>query len=213
MSTTCYNCGNEYKNITSHWSRSNCSYRTIDATKLSIIHGLLLGDGCIANGPNKSYFILRMSNREFLQVIDEKLDWLSLGVNKYDSQQGRGKDMYSLQTLSHPTLTTLREKWYPSSKVVPEDMKLTSEKVKLWYVCDGNLDYGSDGSLRPASKFSIHTLSSYKDNLSDYLDKNGIESSVNKNGVRVSADSTDDFLTFLGEPYKGFEYKWTENFK
>jgi len=214
MSTDCYQCGSSFENIGSHWSRSSqCNYKTIEPDKLSIIHGLLLGDGCIANGPTKSYFVLRMSNREFLEYIDSKLGWLSAGVNKYKSQQGRGKDMYSLQTMCHPTLDTLRDKWYDNGKSVPENMNMTPRKVKLWYVCDGNLDWGGDGCRRPAPKFSIHTLSEYRESLGEYLSRNGVRYTINKSGVRVSADSADDFFSFIGEPAIGFEYKWTENFK
>jgi hypothetical protein len=224
MTTQCTQCGSEYKSLGQHWSRSpNCSFPEISQKKKEIIQGLLIGDGSVEDRGASGRFSIELSNEEFIQWIDETLGILSLGYSLNNSAKGQKQraddqgyldvkehhefnDTYRLRTRAHTYFQDLR-KWYDGgSKSVPENSELTPLKVKMWYVCDGSL-VKSD-KQRPHSR--IYTSKSEEEiqRLISLLDEGDIEPKQYKGSIGFTADGTEQFLDWIGEPPAGMEYKW-----
>jgi len=209
MSKECPTCGSEYQNLASHWSRSSCDYPDLDPWKIETIQGMLLGDGCITHGPKNAFFVTSMTNRLFLEYLNEELGWLTDTIHQHDSQQTGSKPQYRLQTMAIPHFNTMKDRWYSDSqKRIPKDT-LTKREVKLWYVCDGCMAWSEDVN-RASPRFSIVTLHDDRDVLIKTLRDNGISAVKRSESVAVPADGTDAFLQWLGDPLPGFEYKWPE---
>jgi len=210
MSRTCHSCGSEYKNLSSHWTRSDCDYPDLDPWKIETIQGMLLGDGCITHGPKNAYFVTSMTNKAFLEHINNELGWLTDSVNLYDSQQTGSSELYRLQTMAAPHFNTMRERWYSDGEKTIPKSRLTKREVKLWYVCDGCMAWGPRVK-RASPRFTIVTLDDDREVLINTLEEQGIEVTNRSESVSITADSTDRFLEWIGDPLPGFEYKWVNN--
>lgn len=222
----CPNCGNEYSRIGQHWAMS-CGYPNISEDKRYIFSGLLMGDGYIPNcSDGNSQMRIRMVNEDFLCWLDSEISWLSCGVRFIKSAKDSAKDMrnrgyrpnakeknysdvYELNTRTHPYFTSLRNSWYTPNKkfnktVIPHNY-LT---YKMWYVTDGGLCKRE--SRNPYAYFRMDSNSHFAKTISTRLSNIGIESNVRDGGnvLAITTESTPDFLDYIGEPIKGFEYKW-----
>lgn len=173
----CPTCGRNYERLAMHWNRSDCQYEQFSPVQWQMLQGLLMGDADIhGRSDTNPHFRVRMTNRPFLEYLDEQLGVLSKGLYlardaeeqyrnaKSNQQQGISgfesvnranyEDLWGLRTCSHPALREF-EKWYDGSqKRFPKTLELTSQCCRMWYVCDGWLVVERNASPRVMFKSS-----------------------------------------------------------
>jgi len=224
MSEKCPQCGNTYKMITAHWTRSsNCAHPEISKEKKELIQGLLMGDASVEDRGSSGRMGISVTNKDFLLWIDEKLEHLSNGVKNYytsEEQKERVSDNgtlpieqhhdfdtpYELKTKSHPYFKKLRS-WYGSNgKRFPEDLELTPLKAKMWYCCDGSLICSK--KQRPHARFYTKNENDRLDVLVDYFHQKGLDGRKYEGSVGFTAEETIKLLDWMGDPPPGMNYKW-----
>lgn len=110
-----------------------------------VLTGLLLGDGHISRpGSDKSQANLMVSrsakDKEYLlwnaEVFKEYLSERSIRETEIPSG-----NVIRLQSLRNPVFTEYHTKWYSNGKkIVPSDLVLNSEIVKVWFADDGSVN-------------------------------------------------------------------------
>jgi hypothetical protein len=223
----CHNCGTEYQRIGHHWGKSHsCDYPTLPSHIKEVMRGLLMGDGYVGSAEGQTpYLQLPLTNKSFLDWLDEKLRWFSTGVKKTrtaseSAEYNLGRDfstavneenysdVYKLQTRVNPWFETL-ESWYSSgSKEFPDDLELTSTVAKYWYVSDGNLRW-TQYMEQPEVEFTTILQSHRRDYLTSLFEQHSWKSRVaNDRKVVIPREQTDEILEWMGPAPPGFEYKW-----
>lgn len=230
----CNDCGEEYKKITTHWSKSDCSHPEIKNQEL--LTGLIMGDATIDDKFDETRnprLRLTMTNKEYLESLYKKAPYLwtkkpsihrtseELASNKHkdsfteSNNPANFKTQYKIQTISHPDLEKY-EKWYSTGKkVFPEDLELTPTILKHWYVCDGS--YNNNGSRR---FLTIHCSNERKnkEKINGMFEEKGFtdfrwREDKTSNGtwrasISFTVEETERLFEYMGNPPKGFDYKW-----
>ena len=231
MGTACPRCGKQFQRLAMHWQRSACERVGFTDSQLEHVRGLLMGDADIhgRNDPNP-LFRLRMTNERFLHYVDELFGILSKGVslertatemakqameNQANGVQGfesvnpsNYSSLYGLRTMSHPDLREFNQ-WYCSAgKRYPEDLSLTPELCRMWYVCDGWLATDSTSTDRPRVMFKCTNERERQPFLTGLFDEEGFDAGFSRDSIQVSAHDTEQLLSWMGPAPPGFEYKW-----
>ena len=221
----CPTCNEEFKRVGTHWARGSCPYPRIPPRKQAIVSGLLMGDGSIPAQPegNNGVFHVPMVNRQFLEWYDNRMGLFTTGVslkktaeelaenNRESGFSPNAKaenyhDMYTVWSRSHPYFSRLRS-WYVSgSKRIPENFELTPKMAKFWYISDGFLDV--DRNRTPRAAIRTRTESDRSEFLLDLFREHGFDPNFRRGTVLFSRDETPAFLSWIGNPPPGFEYKW-----
>jgi len=193
--TECPTCKKEYKSLSQHWTRSeNCDFPTIDDEIHEFIQGLLLGDGSI-EGKKKAMLSIDSTNRPFLEWCHNKLGFLSRGIIS-DDRTNR------IRTMAHPELDRY---WKFDKTDLSRDLRLTPHMARAWYVCDGSLDFGK--SDRPYAAFSA-TDNDFRARASGLVEEAGFDTRDWDRRFVIAKDDVEDWLSWIGEPVDGLEYKW-----
>ncbi|WP_225308183.1 hypothetical protein [Haloarcula sp. CBA1131] len=87
-----------------------------------------------------------------------------------------------------------------------EGWDLTHPIARLWYACDGGLEWPGD-SDRPRAQWTI-TDDDKRATCAQQLREQGHGIMVWDRRVALSFDETEAFLEWLGEPMPSSEYKW-----
>lgn len=166
----------------------------------SVIIGSILGDGYLR--------IIRGRKNAFLEVnhsIKEKdyVDWKYAVLKNIIKtppkmrKSGNQKVAYRFFTRCHPELTDLLKRFYlKQRKIIPEDIKLNSIVLAVWYMDDG-CKCGKDNYYLNTQGFDRQ--SQYK--LIHKLKLIGINSSLNKDKkyfrIRIKSDSIKKFISII----------------
>lgn len=225
----CHECGSTYERPGYHWSNGKCDYPEIPDDKGSLVLGLMLGDGTLRTHTSDPFVQTYMINEQFLEWMDEQLEWLSTGVSLYrtaersvELSQNNGHpdadvadyhDVYVMQTRTMPQFQPYTS-WYENSerKRFADGITLSPIEAKVWYACDGSLNWDRRyPNSRPHATIGVR---SEMDDIKKVLDM--FETStfdhvprVDENTIRFSVDETEDFLEWVGNSPPGFQYKWT----
>lgn len=134
---------------------------------------------------------------------------ISNGVKGFQTvNKGNYNDLHGLRTCSHPQLNELRE-WYATGrKRYVEDLTMTPTIAKMWYVCDGWLAKDEQSTDRPRAAFKVSNESDRPEYLVRLFESAGFHAYHSHKHVMVSAHETLQFLDWMGDPPRGFEYKW-----
>ena len=195
----CQQCDGKYQRLAAHWARNqSCTYRELDETHHTTIRGLLLGDGNLDN-PNDGPPALRIASKRcpHIEWCHDQLGWLSRGIT--EDTEGT----YRLRTISHPAFGRY---WTWMDGPPTEGWELTRPIARCWYACDGGLEWPGTSS-QPRAQWTI-TDDSKRATCAQKLREQGYDPMVWDRRVALSFDETEDFLTWLGEPTLGSEYKW-----
>lgn len=183
-----------------------------------------MGDGSIPKSRDTHIFHLSMINRTFLEWVDSKMGILTTGVslkktaaelaanNRRSGFSPKAKaknyhDMYTVWSRSHPLFNELREHWYDCGrKRFPADLRLTPIIAKLWYLCDGYLDFGRWG--RPRIEIKSPNERKNPAYLISLFERIGLHPVYWRNELRFTCDDTERLIDWMGDPPPGFEYKW-----
>lgn len=184
-----------------------------------------MGDGTIdRHRDGHSRLVVEMTNREFLEWLDNELGFLSTGTRLKETASERAErnrgdshvkvvneenysDVYRLKTRSHPFFTELAS-WYGSGeKQFPNDLEINSTIAKIWYVCDGTLTL-YETSIRPWAVFYTSNEGHRREYLKGLFEEVGFSPRFTDESVYFGVDETQSLLEWMGEPVPGFEYKW-----
>lgn len=188
----------------------------------SLIEGMLMGDASIneASGKNYCYLQSNMINKQFLNWFDDALGPISTGVSSYRSGEEQAalaqetgftttvnvenyNDLWHLQTYSLPVFNEYRE-WYESGrKRYPSNLELTPLSAKMWYCCDGYMKIDSGNA-----RIRVSNEADRKEYLRNLFERVGFEPKISSEYVRFTGSETERILSWMGEPPKGFRYKW-----
>lgn len=205
--TVCPDCGESFLSVGSHWWQTDCTPPEPSDELQRIIDGLVLGDGHIHfPGPDRpGYLQVRMTNREFVEWLDDRLGQFSTGARLYREATDRRKTAYSVRTRSLGWFDRYRA-WYQAGRtVVPPEYSLTPTAAKLWYVSDGSLCWGEAPSLR---LYCEDYLSQDPNRVRSLFESHGFTPTVEPNGLFFPIADRRRLLDWLGPAPPGFEYKW-----
>lgn len=229
--TECKNCGEDYKQLGLHWRGEKCDYPSLSQEKKEILTGLLMGDGCVSKNAETAHMVVMMTNREFLEHIDERMGYLTTGVkldrtaeeqeemaqkggNGFASDNPDFSPLYKLTFRTHTFFNTLNEWYSTGEKVWPPDVTITPLLLKMLYVCDGNIhkDKRTAGS-RPTIGITASNEQENSEKIADIFHRAGFEMYWSGDCISVTTDESQAMWRYMGSPPPGFEYKWPENFK
>ncbi|MEE6210772.1 hypothetical protein U3A55_11480 [Salarchaeum sp. III] len=222
----CPSCGEDFDRLGLHWWHGTCPYPEIEPEIEEILTGLLMGDGSIPvrRSGYTSLIHVPMTNRTFLEWLDDRLGILSTGVSlkktaselasnnrqtgfSPTAREENYHDMYTLWSRTHPIFDEMRETWYPDGgKRFPGRLELTPTVAKFWYLCDGYLDFGSWG--RPRLGIKARNEKERGEFLESLFDTFDISPKYRRHELRFSCDDTELLIEWMGEAPPGFEYKW-----
>lgn len=221
----CPHCGNQYDYLGSHWASSpECDYPEITDEMAEIITGVLMGDGSLnmMDGKNPAFGVLGVE-REFLEHLNNELQWLTTGVTegrsagekaKDNRKRGFGEnpseerysDQYQLNGRRHPGLNRWKA-WYESGeKRFPDNLELTPTIIKYWFVTDGSSQH-RDGRY---PEIRIHTINEGDriEWVASLFEPFGLDPRPVEKGLYFGPDDTRELYELMGDPIPGFEYKW-----
>jgi len=224
----CPTCGSWYQEIGYHWSHPSvsCFLPSISQKRYEMIIGLVMGDGCIAEGSKNYYLDVSNTNKKFMKYLDSKLGWLTNGVRckktaqeKADSLSSRGiggeerntnpkncYDQYGLRTRYHPIFNKLRQ-WYKNNGLEFQEVKYTKNILRMWYV--------SDGTLRDSGRIQMGLKNEMdrKEYIESLFDDIGIDVNLSCWTLYFSFEATKKMFEFIGDPPMGMEDKWGEEYE
>lgn len=203
----CNSCGEEYMRLGAHWRASNCNYPEISDRDLSMIKGILMGDGTIDFSSTLPAIKIEMVNLEYINYVSDRLGNLCSGPTllKYREEAFMENKMYSIRIRCNPQLNEFN-RWHTGKrKRYPETLNLNSEILRHWYCCDGCLVIGDAGRYVTISCYNEKDRKEFIESLFD-----DIGFSVNMNGriIQFPSKDTDEVLDYMGDPPPGFGYKW-----
>lgn len=169
-----------------------------------------MGDATIERGSGNSCLSLRGISKEFIKWVWDELGHLASRFQKSEGATKQiGKPVWEVRTRSHPELKEF-ENWYGyDGKMFPIDLELTPLITKVWYCCDGNLNFQSwDGKNYPRCSIGVSNEEDRENYLKTLFDKIGFEIYLSSPSLFISSSQTEEFLEWMGEPLPGFEYKW-----
>lgn len=172
-----------------------------------VVIGDLLGDGSIVPQNSKARLQSANNKKQYLTFIKERLPSKLYTDNCFQKNQST----YSLNTRHTETLKDMRDKWYPKgSKSLPDDFKLNSTHMLLWYLGDGNLKKPESAPRVTCSWMTEESLTKVKHQLETIIGKNvSIYTTEETNRLLVKQESRDNFFRFIGScPVQEYSYKW-----
>ena len=226
----CNSCGNEYKNVTLHWVKSDCEKPDLSDYQKELITGIVMGDGSVAN-PNTAdnpTLRVKMINEEFLSWLDSELGWLSNGYTLTQTAEEAAEenrrsgfspnaraenyhDKYTLRTKGIDELNRWRDWYGENGKVFPEDINPTETVMKMWYVCDGALE---KYNKTPHISISANNERNNEDKIKSLFTEIGVSPVVNEStrswSIRLSQEDSKKFFDYIGDPPDGFRRKWPD---
>lgn len=220
----CPVCSDEFERLSKHWALGSCGYPAISDRKKEIFKGLLMGDGCIADGGTTPNFVVAMANQEFINWLSDEMGWLlyppfqsqtakQSAQNSPPHSSGDPKNfsaIYRTNAPSHPWFSTLRD-WYDSGqKRFPDDLTLTPLMAKMWYVSDGGLRKPSGENKSCSAFITSRNEMDRPKFLESLFESSPVSPTYRDDSLRFTVSDTKRFLEWIGEPVPGFERKWEQ---
>jgi hypothetical protein len=222
----CHDCGNEYQRIGYHWSNNDCTSPTIPDIKQQLLDGLMLGDATLRTHTDTPFIQTYMINEPFLEWINTQLGWITTGVSLYrtaersaELSRNNGKpadavDYHDVYVMKTRTLNQFDayESWYTTDgKRFPNDIVLTPTIAKIWYACDGSLNWDRRyPSSRPHITIGASNEMDNAGNLVRMFEESTFSHvpTIDDRSIRFTVDATEDLIEWMGDAPPGFEYKW-----
>lgn len=218
----CPVCGEHYEQLGSHW-RKECNYPDISGKKLEILKGTLMGDGSFTG---QGQIRIDSITKPFLENLERELEWLvtdmklqhtaeesyEKAVSSFGKENTTNADNYSdvyyITTRKHPKIKGMKNKWYrESEKSFPNDLSLSKTSAKIWFVCDGGLNFAKD-RVTPSAQITLSNEKHRKKYITNLFREHGFEPTLSDYVLHFSSKETQKLLDWFGEPIPGFEYKF-----
>lgn len=184
--------------------------------ELETIQGCLLGDGHISRNTNckSSYFGYCSSEYEHVEYVWKQLKRLStpryengpVKSTTYLKKTGKTYTTYSIRTRSNITFYNLRKKWYPDGvKIVPNDLNLSTNIIRFWYIGDGSLDKQYGYIKLCTDSFNEESINLLNEQLQKW--ESWINPNVNR--IYIKRIHVKSFLEYIGNcPIYAYSHKW-----
>lgn len=231
-SHTCYQCENEYQNLSSHWSRSpTCEFPDWEDRLHELFRGVLLAGGSVVTDGNYPSASITSMDKPALEWLHSEFGVFTTSIilrrteeELRESHAERGWNVtgdlspeYRLTFASHPSLREYATQWYVTGddhreKRVPESLTRSPLLLKSWYVLNGRLET-RDEITRGA--FPITSINASESLLSDlhapFNPRIRTDSSLTGSNALVLWD-TAAFFDYIGEdPPDGLEDRWPDS--
>jgi hypothetical protein len=193
---------------------------------LEWIDGFLLGDGSLRFGENVYSKSDKYKYCRFSMGSSQK-EWTKYGMSNFScyfkdnnvkikkltykkDDKKHPNPLWHSTSLSHPDILKQVYRWYPKDfkKTIPEDVRITSQSVLLWYLGDGSM-------VNHTIKLATCSFT-YKENqlLSNKLKDLNIDNYIHQWNVYpyifIRRKSLGDFFNLIGDksPIKCYDYKF-----
>ena len=189
---------------------------------ISILDGLMLGDGCLQVPPqcknarythgSKHYgYMAYLSNIAKLGRFDVNGP---VYVPHTLKSNGKTYDSYHITVNTDPFLTSQQKRWYiTKEKHIPSDIAITPELMLHWYIGDGSLNwYGKNN--KKINSIRLGTYDFLCEELQYITEKIYVETSIvlqrRKSGfLETNVKDVYKFLDYIGLcPVICYYYKW-----
>jgi len=182
----------------------------------NFLSGLLLGDGGIYYAPSQKSGCYQHADKH-----EEYIIWLFDKLGEFGFNHGpiyrRENGVCTMRTKYYRgDLIKLRNKWYPQGKkCVPNDIIITPDCLKNWYIGDGSYRKGSNGTKKGERVFLCMEFDDRgRVHLSEKLKILDIENNIYSNGIYIVARSRKRFFEYMQSGYSFippcYEYKFPE---
>lgn len=198
----CYSCRQEKKSLAQHWTKSSCSYPPLSDAMRETVEGLLVGDASV-DGRAHARVELQSVRREHALFCHQQLGPLSHGVTRTERSDTDGP-LYRLRTHAHPDL----DRYWRWSNGIPEDVTLSRRGLRLWYACDGAIEFGGRAT---APKITVRAVGrDRRATVARLLRGLPVSLDVRENAGRVTvvSEAVPRLLRYLGPPTPGSVHKW-----
>ena len=198
----CHSCRQEYNSLAQHWTKSDCSYPPLSDAMRETVKGLLVGDASV-DGRAHARVELQSVRREHALFCHQQLGPLSHGVTRTDPPKTDGP-LYRLRTHAHPGL----DRYWRWSDGIPGDVTLSRRGARLWYACDGTIEFGGSAT---APKIAVRAVApDRRATVARLLRGLPISLDVRENAGRVAvvSEAVPRLLRYLGSPTPGSAHKW-----
>jgi len=198
----CHSCRQEYNSLAQHWAKSDCSYPPLSDGMREAVKGLLVGDGSV-DGRAHARVELQSVRREHVLFCHRQLGPLSHGVTRTERPDTDGP-LYRLRTHAHPDL----DRYWRWSEGIPEGVTLSRRGARLWYACDGTIEFGGR-AINP--KIAVRAVGGdRRATVARLLREFPIPLDVRENAGRVTvvSEAVPRLLRYLGPPTPASTHKW-----
>jgi len=208
-------------------ARRNWDSNSLDYNKtyihngiIEFLDGFLLGDGGI--NYNKRYKNSRVARfrcgveyKEFCEYLMKPFLSMVVSITKTKSKTMKQGFMFSGSTRHHPDIYKQYLRWYPKNqkgnrvKQPPEDVKITSSSVMMWYLGDGSVMANNNTIMLRLSTDGF--LKEKVEMLVDRLNDLDIKCHrTNENRIMINAKGIPAFFDFIGtkSPIQCYNYKF-----
>jgi len=159
-----------------------------------------MGDATISGRSSTPYFILQMQSEEFLEWFSNKTGFITSNVK--DGSQ----ELSYVKSPSTEKLEFLSE-WYTDDGKRFKDIQLSPLRTKIWYCCDGYLDWGKERA-NPVMRIASENESDRPEYLKSLFKERGFDARFTGNSLYFTVEESKKVLDWIGTPPPGFEYKW-----
>jgi len=214
----CPYCGEEYFNLSRHWSSSPSHRPNYTEKQKEIMIGSLMSDGwiCDRNEGRKNRFQCEMIKRKYIEHLKNIFGVLCNDITKIDKEENQ--DIYRLTWKPHDFIDKLSE-WYSTGEKVWPKIELTPTILRHYYVGDGSLNKRGGSNVRPRVHLGMANESGNEEKINsifsmfseeDYtISTRQVDDDFETMDVVFTVDGTEKFFDYIGEQeLSGFEYKW-----
>lgn len=184
----------------------------------NVIAGCLLGDGHLElprNGKNASFSYASSSKEHVKYVHSFFIDYCNDNYKKikrreiYDKRTDKTYVNYSFRTKALPIFTEQHKRFYTNQvKIVPNDIVLNKDLLRLWYIGDGELEKNYGYIKLHTNSFTYDEVLFLCDLLSIFEAK-PLKKSVSQYLVTIPRKKVKSFLEYIGEcPVNDYIHKW-----
>jgi len=235
----CQQCSNEYKSISSHWSKnSSCSHPSLTQEQYEIVVGLLMGDGTLHRSNKNAKIQAQMTTKEYLKYIDKKFGKFGNGVTlahtasekatlnkksgfQQDAKEENYSNIYRWRSCGHPELNQFRSWYETGNKIWPDDIDLTPTVLKHWFCGDGcwsNTNGNNHIQISMANEIKNREKVDKLFNSSNLPEPSSYAIGKRKDGSKTctaqfTVSDSEILWDYMGKPVFGFEYKWPQEYQ
>lgn len=223
----CPGCGRNFEGLGQHWRFSQECVPSLTEHQHKIITGSMMGDGCVVKTKEtaRPHFKLRVIKREYLESVRKQFGKLMTDVrleNKAENNPYSNHDVYGVQTRNLSELEQYIDWYRTGSKVWPDNISITPTVMKHWFVQDGTKKKRKS-HWRPRCAIQLDNERGNSEKVLSYFDNSDCPGpdrwseyeSNGKENTRIvwNVKSAEYLYDYMGTPPKGFEYKWTDEYR
>lgn len=208
--TICPECDEQKERVAQHWAMSACGYPEISREQREVLDGLMLAGATVTGNGNNRHLTIGTTSEALAEWTADQLGWLHHGTRVEQGDSNRN-DVFRVRTPAHPACNRY-ERWGDGGegRAPPDDFQLTARAGRAWWAYAGGLQWsGEYDSQRTA------TISALDDSRARWVQRvlATAEIDVTRVGKRIQwhGQQVRDWLTFIGSPVPGAEYKWADH--